>query len=73
MDPNANLQKQREIVQRLQELHDVGRQHSGLDISDEDEVMALAMQLAELVEALDGWLSKGGFLPDVWKHQWANQ
>lgn len=24
-------------------------------------------ELCELVEAMDNWLSKGGFLPDAWK------
>jgi hypothetical protein len=24
-------------------------------------------RVCELVEALDGWLSQGGFLPDAWK------
>lgn len=27
-----------------------------------------ADDLAEAAGALDGWLSKGGFLPDPWKH-----
>lgn len=26
-----------------------------------------AERLADLVEALDEWLSKGGFLPEAWK------
>lgn len=29
----------------------------------------LASELASKVQELDGWLSKGGFLPRVWRHQ----
>ena len=25
-----------------------------------------AFRMAELVEALDGWISRGGFLPEAW-------
>ena len=56
MDPDANLNEQREIAKR---------------ISDNDYSTAYAPQpdaerLAELVLALDEWLSKGGFPPKVW-------
>jgi len=56
MDPNANLEEQRRIVQRML----YGDEHN--PPLEED-----AVRLAELVEALDGWLDKGGFLPDAWK------
>lgn len=52
MDPNANLAEQRRIVARVTR----GKASDG----DLD-------RLAELVEALDGWLSKGGFLPTAWE------
>jgi hypothetical protein len=56
MDPNANLQEQREIVRWL------------LDINEEnaDELSKKTDRLAQLVEALDDWLSKGGFPPKAW-------
>lgn len=28
-----------------------------------------ARSLAELVDSLDGWLSRGGFLPKAWEHK----
>lgn len=51
MDPNANLAEQRRIVANMVDGH----------ITDED-----ALRLAELVIALDEWISKGGFLPSAW-------
>lgn len=45
MDPNAALQKVRELI------------------NDGDSADVL---LVEAFEALDDWLSKGGFLPDDW-------
>ena len=52
MDPNANLAEQRRIAARMIE-------------NDEDRPL-LAYRLAELVEALDEWITNGGFLPSAW-------
>ena len=57
MDPDANLKEQREIVKDLIDGNDY----------DTDEWLAMANRLADLVEALDGWLSNGGFLPLAWR------
>lgn len=54
MDPNVNLEEQRQIIATL-----LGGEGAG----DADN---LGMRLAELAQALDGWLSKGGFLPRAW-------
>lgn len=51
MDPNANLKEQIEISKRILE----GEERDGD-----------AERLAELVESLDGWIAKGGFLPARW-------
>lgn len=55
MDPNATLARIRELTASL------------LD-SDADPGTAASIgdQLAEHVQALDEWLSKGGFLPRAW-------
>ncbi len=50
MDPNANLEEQRRLFAQLD---------NGIDFD------ALS-RLAELAQALDEWLSKGGFLPRPW-------
>jgi len=56
MDPNANLAEQRRIAKRF------------LDGGDQTtaEWMGDAERLAELVEELDQWITRGGFLPEVW-------
>lgn len=53
MDPNANLEEQRRITHSL--LGDSV-------VTDLDD----ANRLAELAEALDGWILTGGFLPEEW-------
>jgi len=57
MDPDANLHQQRRIARRILTALDVDR------VPDADDIAALA----ELVEAMDGWLAKGGFLPERWR------
>ncbi len=52
MDPNVNLEEQLEIAARIE--------------ASEDTLNDI-MRLAELVAALDTWISKGGFLPNRWK------
>ncbi len=59
MDPNANLKEQREIATRMLG-HNQYRAASGPSYSVD------ATRLAELVQALDGWITNGGFLPEAW-------
>jgi hypothetical protein len=59
MDPNANLKEQRELTQRIMRAFDEANSN-GIDQED-------ANRLAELVQALDEWLVKGGFLPESWR------
>lgn len=58
MDPNANLEELRRLVARIL-------------AEDIDEAFPNMndLRLAELVLALDGWLSKGGFLPNAWRRE----
>ena len=53
MDPNANLSEQLELAKAI-----VATDHP----EPED-----AERLAELVLALDDWITRGGFLPDSWR------
>jgi hypothetical protein len=62
MDPDANLTEQRQIAKRL--LADQDGRGEGLDAP---QVMVLTARLCELVQALDEWLARGGFLPDAWR------
>ena len=54
MDPNANLTEQREIVRRMMD-------PDSLEIDTGD-----AVRLAELVHALDCWLTNGNAVPNRW-------
>ena len=56
MDPTANLAEQRRLVEEL---------HHG-NLSEMDAADA-GRRLADLVKALDEWLSGWGFLPAAWK------
>lgn len=51
MDPEANLEEQLRLSRRIEN-----------DEGTPDD----ATRLAELVLALNGWLSNGGFLPRKW-------
>ena len=55
MDPNEALKAIRILVKSI--LSDETDGNDGQDLVD----------LAEHVQALDEWLSKGGFLPDSWQ------
>ena len=63
MDPDTNLLEQRSIARRIKHLID-----SEAVYSQEDMIEDLD-RLAELIDALDGWLSKGGYLPERWKRE----
>jgi hypothetical protein len=55
MDPTANLQEQRRIIAQM-----LAEDSQEIDTGD-------ALRLAELAQALDEWITKGGFLPEEWK------
>jgi len=61
MDPDANLNEQREIVAAIIALQ---AQRGPLDT---DALEQLAIRLADLVDSLDGWIAGGGFLPARWR------
>jgi hypothetical protein len=56
MDPNANLEEQRRLVKLLLD---------GSITTDRARSVS-AYRLAELVSALDEWISRDGFLPKAW-------
>jgi hypothetical protein len=58
MDPNSNLKAQREVIARL-----IADEYEGTGYTVEHD----GRHLADLAEALDGWISKGGFLPYAWR------
>ena len=62
MDPTANLAKQRELAA----VDWTGKETEELSPSELCELHINHIRLCELVEGLDQWISKGGFLPKQW-------
>jgi len=60
MDPNETLRKARAAAGALIALID------GSESSVDDRLLTEAEDLAEAFQALDSWLSRGGFLPTAW-------
>lgn len=56
MDPNANLDEQRELKLQLDRAQ----------LTEQQRIEKLE-RLAELAEAMDQWLSDGGFYPHAWR------
>lgn len=64
MDPNEALRATRELVDKV---HRPGLDLAALpDAELAEHWRALAESLAEHAEALDEWLTKGGWLPQAW-------
>lgn len=57
MDPNVTLAEIRALIRDLREAQDDG---------DEGSVADVGANLAEKTEALDQWVTGGGFLPEAW-------
>jgi hypothetical protein len=53
VDPNTALAQIRDLIAKT--------------YTDEGATLDDSRRLYDLVEALDGWLSQGGFLPDAWR------
>lgn len=54
MDPQANIERQRELAATIIQMEDEGSPEGAMEYGPE---------LAELVIALDGWRTNGGFDP----------
>jgi hypothetical protein len=62
MDPNMTLHELRELCAELQQIApDPDRPLLGAVRRSE-----LAGSIAEKFDALDGWLTRGGFIPSAW-------
>lgn len=68
MDPNANLTEMRKLAAKLVEACVPGAAFSDSTHGPNDLLSfeTDVNRLAELVEALDEWLTQGGFLPHAW-------
>ena len=67
MDPDANLREQLELVEKINAARDSAAEDTG-DLSPDIEqaVIDHAFRLAELVEALNGWMTRGVRAPVAW-------
>jgi hypothetical protein len=59
MDPDVALDELRELAEQLR---DLGPEQALDDLGD-------ISRMVELFNGLDGWLSKGGFLPAAWTNE----
>ena len=59
MDPNENLKQQLELAGAILHLY---HQDSGYDATED------AVRLAELVQALNDWIQRGGYIPFGWRN-----
>ena len=70
MDPNENLRRQRETLEELRELQweaEEAEERGRSTGAFAERQLDLLTELSQLVEDLDEWLSKGGFLPGDWQ------
>ena len=69
MDPDANLREQRAIAVDVMAIWDNSDAETcGFTEEQQGELTEHAIRLAELVQALDQWISRGGFLPQPWQN-----
>lgn len=61
MDPTANLATQRALASVIVTTAERRTSPRGVEFEQQ------CIELAEHVEALDDWISKGGFIPDQWR------
>lgn len=62
MDPTANLRRLREVAAKILRMVDG-------PFLETTPLTQPAAELAELTEALDQWIVRGGFLPEQWKRK----
>jgi len=70
MDPEKTLADLRELSQAIVNEHDNPADDLGsLSMDQYITIAGLASDLAESVQAIDAWLSRGGFLPKLWTRE----
>ena len=68
MDPNTNLRDMLFVAQLINEIRDRCDDSTGeVQEDDLEDLQDRAFDLAELVESLNGWLKRGGYLPQEWE------
>ena len=67
VDPDANLDEQLSLAESILERIDSANEDGTISPDDMGEIVEDAQRLAELVQELQSWVSRGGFLPAAWK------
>ena len=67
MDPNANIREQRDLTAAIVDIQDNCSDVGEYTEEQELELVYLGTRLAELVQALDMWITGGGALPKLWQ------
>jgi hypothetical protein len=67
MDPEANLAEQRILTAEIIALRDKNGLADSMNGSVAEAISDRAGRLAELAQAMDQWLSKGGAFPRAWR------
>jgi hypothetical protein len=67
MDPNANLDEQRSAAAELLKIYENPAGLGGAyTLAQDARMVELGERLAELVQALDNWITSGAALPRAW-------
>lgn len=66
MDPDTALEQAREYVAEINALWDACPEEGEFTEEQQRELADKAIELAQRFEALDGWLTNGGFPPKPW-------
>lgn len=64
MDPDQNLKEQRDLAEQIIDI--IEASNGAVAPLSIEEIRDLAYRLADRVQALDGWLTRRGFLPAAW-------
>jgi hypothetical protein len=64
-------------MQGIQKIRDAAALDGSFTEEQRVDMVSKAMRLAELIEALDQWITGGGFLPERWRlgvrrHHWTD-
>jgi hypothetical protein len=67
MDPDSNIREQLAIAEEINNIRDGVDELTGrFTVAELDDLADKALRLAELVEALNTWICRGGPLPLGW-------
>lgn len=67
MDPNEALRALLERAEEAQDIADNAADDGTLTMEMKDRLTDIAIESAQFIQALDEWLSRGGFLPAKWQ------